>query len=88
MRSETTKNRQGEQMTITFTAHELNALKTLVEYAALNTGDGANAENETIEILLWTINNPSNRTHQIGTLAGFVKTAREALNAKPNKGNK
>ena len=59
-------------MTITLTSHQLAVLKALVEYAALNTGDGANAD-ETTEILLRHIIDDSRG------LAAFVSKAREAL---------
>ena len=58
--------------TITLTDHQLTILKALVEYAALSTGDGANAD-ETTEIYLQHISGEQSN------IAAFVTKAREAL---------
>jgi hypothetical protein len=54
------------------TSHEINILRTLVEFAALQTGDGA-ATGETTEIFLQHISNDES------ALRSFVVKAREAL---------
>lgn len=56
----------------TLTDHQLHILKSLVEYAALSTPNGADAD-ETTEIYLQHI--ARNETH----LARFVSKARELL---------
>ncbi len=63
-------------ITLTLTDHQLTILKALVEYAALSTPNGANAD-ETTEIFLQHI--ARNETH----LANFVSKAREALKEQP-----
>jgi len=63
-------------MTLTLTPHEFDVLKTLVEYAATNTGNGADAD-PTTAILLDHVY--ADQPESTGNLAEFVAKARKAL---------
>jgi len=65
-------------ITLTLTDHQLTILKALVEYAALSTPNGANAD-ETTEIYLQHIDNDLSQQH----IANFITKAREALKEQP-----
>ena len=66
--------------TITLTDHQLTILKALVEYAALNTPNGARAD-ETTEIYLRHITRGdyAGEDDNERNLSGFISKAREAL---------
>tara|TARA_R110000787_G_scaffold61899_2_gene140074 strand:- start:24 stop:239 length:216 start_codon:yes stop_codon:yes gene_type:complete len=63
-------------VTLALTFHEFTVIKTLVEYAATHTGDGADAD-PTIEILLQHVS--VDQPESTSNLAEFVAKARKAL---------